>query len=126
MEKERIMEKEKIVFGNSENIEVPYDGIDFQGDCLVVRVTGGDAGELERKFREAGQGGLEVVRQYDGDGNLQATHERYDIFAAVNKRIAETPEKDDVEIVLRRETEVDMKLRHLEEVTDTLLMEQLV
>lgn len=118
------MNKEKILLGN--NIEIMYDSISLSGNCLIIGVIGGEAAALEDSFRTAGQTNLEEIRQYDGEGNEQAVHIRYDIFRAVNKQIAQVPENDVIEIVLEQESEVAMQIRHLQEVTDTLLMEQLV
>lgn len=118
------MNKEKILLGN--NVEIMYDSINLSGNCLIIGVIGGDAAALEESFRAAGQTNLEEIRQYDGEGNEQTVHQRYDIFKAVNKQIAQVPENDVIEIVLEQESEVAMQIRHLQEVTDTLLMEQLV
>ena len=115
--------KEKIVLGNK--TELTYDSIGFSNGCLVISFIGGNVTELENTFRNAGQTCLEVIKQLDGDGNEQTVHERYDIFKAVNKQIATIPENDVGEVVLQQETEVAMEIRHLKEVTDTLLMEQL-
>lgn len=118
------MKKEKIVLGN--NTELSYDSIKINNGCLIIVFVNGDAAALEESFRAAGQTGLEEIRQYDGEGNEQTVHQRYDIFKAVNKQIAQVPENDVVEVVLEQESEVAMQIRHLQEVTDTLLMEQLV
>lgn len=129
------MEKEKIVLGNG--TELPFDNIGFQGDNLVIGFIGGDAAELESMIRAAGQDNLEHIRQLDATGNEQTTHNWYDIFKAVNKRIDaaaldDGSTADVVEIILAVETETDAKIRHLEqrmasteEVADTLLMAQL-
>lgn len=117
------MEKEKIILGNK--TELPYDTINFSSGCLVIGFIGGDAALLENKFREAGQTNLEIIQQMDATGNEQTTHERYSIFKAVNKTIAPVSADDVVEIVLEQESEIAMEIRHLKEVTDTLLMEQL-
>lgn len=129
------MEKEKIVLGNG--TQLSYDSIDLQNGHLVIGFVGGDAAALEQAIRTAGQDNLEEIIQTDAAGNVQATHERYDIFEAINKRIdagrldsGETA--DIVEIVLAQEDKVDMEIRHLkarmgaqEEVTDAMLMDQL-
>lgn len=117
------MNTEKIVLGNS--TELPYDSIGVSNGCLVISFIGGDAAALEQAFRTAGQTNLEEIRQLDTDGNEQAVHERYDIFKFVNKQIAREASDDIVEIVLEQESDVAMQIRHLQEVTDTLLMEQL-
>ena len=117
------MEKEKIVLGNK--TEVPYDSIRTDNGCMVISVIGGDIAELEQIFRAAGQTNLETIRQLDVDGGEQAVHERYDIFAEVRKVIGKTAADDVVEVILNREDEVAMQIRHLQEVTDVLLMEQL-
>lgn len=117
------MKKEKIILGNK--TELPYDTINFSSGCLVIGFIGGDAALLEKKFREAGQTNLEIIQQVDAAGNEQMTHERYNIFKAVNKKIATVSADDVVEIVLEQESEIAMEIRHLKEVTDTLLMEQL-
>lgn len=129
------MEKEKITFGNG--IQLSYDSIGMQNGRLVIGFVGGDAAALEQTVRSAGQDNLEEIVQADAAGNVQATHERYDIFEAINKRIdagkldsGETA--DIVEIVLAQEGKVDMEIRHLkagmgalQEVTDAMLMDQL-
>lgn len=117
------MNKEKIVLGNK--TELSYDSITINNGCLIISFIGGDAIELEQKIRAAGQTNMEEIRQLDTNGNEQTVHERYDIFKAVNKQIAKEPINDVVEIVLEQESEVTMQIRHLQEVTDTLLMEQL-
>lgn len=129
------MNKEKIVLGN--NTELAYDAINFKDGCLVIGFVGGDAVALEQTFREAGQDNLEHINQVDPYGNVMTTHNYFDIFTAVNKRINAAElvngEKSDVvEIVLAAETETEARLRHLEarmnsteEVTDTLLMNEL-
>lgn len=117
------MEKEKVVLGN--DVEVSYDSITKEDTRLVICVIGGDIAELEQIFRSAGQTNLEVIRQLDADGGEQGVHERFDIFSAITKKIAEDEANDAVEVVLEQETEVDMKIRHLQEVTDTLLIAQL-
>lgn len=124
------MEKEKIVLGNS--TEVPYDSISIGNGCMVLSFIGGDISGLEQIFRSAGQTNLESIRQLDVGGGEQAVHERYDMFSAINKKIAADIAYDVVEVVLDRESEIDMRIRHLEEratnveeVTDTLLMSEL-
>lgn len=124
------MEKEKIVLGNS--TEVPYDSLSIGNDRMVISFIGGDMAELEQIFRSAGQTNLESIKQLDAAGGEQAVHERYDIFSAINKKIATDAANDVVEVVMIQESEIDMKIRHLEErtssveeVTDTLLMSEL-
>ncbi len=131
------MEKEKIVLGNK--VELPYDRIGFAGTSLVIGFMGGNILELEQAIRDAGQNNLEIIKQMDADGNLQMVHERFDIFSEIKKIIGQTAAEDVVEVVLSQETEIDMKIRHLEarmssteervsdteEVTDTLLMKEL-
>lgn len=117
------MNKEKIALGNS--TELSYDSICVSNGCLIISFIGGDMANLEQAFRTAGQTNLEEIRQLDADGNEQAVHERYDIFKAVNKQIAKEAADDIVDIVLEQESDVAMQIRHLQEVTDTLLMEQL-
>lgn len=129
------MEKEKIILKNG--TQLSYDSIGMQNGRLVIGFIEGDAVALEQAIRAAGQDNLEEIVQTDADGNTQATHERFDIFEAVNKRIdagkldsGETA--DIVEIVLAQEDKVDMEIRHLkagvgalQEVTDAMLMDQL-
>lgn len=103
--------KEKIVLGN--NTELPYDTITFQGDALVIGFVGGDIAALEQTIRAAGQDNLELIRQLDAEGNVQTTHERYDIFAEIKKSIGKTPEEDVVEVLLKQEDELRMEIRHL-------------
>lgn len=117
------MNKEKIVLGNK--TELSYDSIAINNGCLIISFIGGNAADLEQKVRAAGQTNLEEIRQLDPSGNVQTVHKRYDIFKAVNKQIAKEASDDVVEIVLEQESEVIMQIRHLQEVTDTLLMEQL-
>lgn len=117
------MEKEKIVLGNGTTLS--YDSIAVQGGCLVIGFIGGDISALEQAFRAAGQNNLETIQQTDFEGNEQTVHQRYDIFAEIRKQIGADEAEDVVQIVLEQESEVDMKIRHLTEVTDTLLMSQL-
>ena len=129
------MEKEKITLKNG--TQLSYDSIGMQNGRLVIGFIEGDAEALEQAIRDAGQDNLEEIVQMDAAGNVQATHELYDIFEAVNKRIdavkMDSGEMADiVEIVLAQEEKVDMEIRHLkarmgaqEEVTDTMLMDQL-
>ena len=129
------MEKEKITLRNG--TQLSYDSIGMQNGRLVIGFIEGDAAALEQVIRDAGQDNLEEIVQMDAAGNVQTTHELYDIFEAVNKRIdavkLDSGEKADiVEIVLAQEDKVDMEIRHLkarmgsqEEVTDTMLMDQL-
>ena len=95
-------------------------------------LLGGNVVELEQIFRSAGQTELENIHQLDANGGEQAVHERYDIFSSITKRIMSDPTEDVVEVTLLQESEIDMKIRHLEErtqsveeVTDTLLMAEL-
>lgn len=129
------MKKEKIVLGNK--TEIPYDLIGIRNGKLVVSFVDGNAVELECLFRDAGQNNLEEIQQMDANGNVQTVHRLYDILEAVVKQInagkldsGETV--DIVEILLAPETEMEARVRHLEasmraqeEVTDTILMEQL-
>ena len=129
------MEKEKITLKNG--TQLPYDSIGMQNGRLVIGFIEGDAAALEQVIRDAGQDNLEEIVQMDAAGNVQVTHELYDIFEAVNKRIdvveLESGEKVDiVEIVLAQEDKTEKEIRHLEarmgaqeEVTDTMLMDQL-
>lgn len=103
--------KEKIVLGN--NTELSYDSITFSGNSLVVCFVGGDLATLEQTFRTAGQDNLEKIRQLDADGNLQTTHERYDIFKEIRKEITDAAENDVVQVVLEQEDEIRMEIRHL-------------
>lgn len=121
---------EKIVLGNK--TEVPYDSISIGSECMVLSFIGGNVVELEQIFRSAGQTELENIHQLDANGGEQAVHERYDIFSSITKRIMSDPTEDVVEVTLLQESEIDMKIRHLEErtqsveeVTDTLLMAEL-
>lgn len=121
---------EKIAIGNG--AEIPYDNIGFKEGCLVLGFTDGDAAALELVFKNAGQDNLEVIRQYDAEGNMCMVHERYDIFKAVNKQIGAAEKADVVEIVLAPETEIEARIRHLEkemrdtkDVTTMLLMSDL-
>ena len=121
---------EKIVLGN--NVELSYESITFQGNALVIGFKSGDIAALEQAFRTAGQDNLEQIKQLGAEGNLQATHERYDIFREIRKEIADDAEDDVVKVVLEQEDEIKMEIRHLkartsavEETTDTLVMEAL-
>ncbi len=62
----------------------------------------------------AGQNNLEVIKQCDAEGHVQATHERYDIFREIRKTIGATPEEDVVTVTLEQESLIEMRLRHLE------------
>lgn len=104
------MSKEKIVFNKT---ELFYDRIGFSGNALVIGFKAGNVAEIENVFRAAGQDGLERIEQYDVEGNLQTTHERYDIFAEIRKEIGATAEEDVVEVVLNQEDELKMEIRHL-------------
>lgn len=124
------MNKEILVLGNK--TELPYDSIGFQSGNLIVCFKGGDIAALELAFREAGQDNLERIQQLDAGGNLQATHERYDIFREIRKEISDDAENDVVKVILEQEDEIKMEIRHLkartsavEETTDTLVMEAL-
>lgn len=104
--------KEKIILGNK--VELPYDSIGFGAGTLVIGFKAGDIAALEKSFRDAGQNNLEVIKQCDADGHVQATHERYDIFREIKKAIGETPEEDVVTVTLEQESLIEMRLRHLE------------
>lgn len=124
------MEKEILVLGNGTRL--PYDSIGFQSGGLVISFVGGDITALEQAFRDAGQDKLELIQQFDAEGNLQTTHERYDIFKEIKKEISDNAEADVVKVLLQQEDEIEMKIRHLEartsaveETTDTLVMEAL-
>lgn len=125
--------KDKIKFGNT---ELDIDGISVNNNSLVITFLGGDIADIESKFR-VGQDGLETIQQIGSEGTVTATHELYDTFTAINKRIEagileDGSKVDLVEVVLYPESKVEAEIRHLktrisatEEVTDTLLMEQL-
>lgn len=117
------MEKEKIILGNGTALS--YDSIAVQGGCLVIGFIGGDIVALEQAFRTAEQNNLEAIQQTDAEGNEQTVHERYDIFVEIRKQIGTAGAEDVVEVVLQQESKTDMEIRHLKEVTDTLLMDQL-
>ena len=104
--------KEKIILGNK--VELPYDSIGFGAGTLTISFKAGDIAALEKSFRDAGQNNLEVIKQCDADGHVQATHERYDIFREIKKAIGETPEEDVVTVTLEQESLIEMRLRHLE------------
>lgn len=104
--------KEKIILGNK--VELPYDSIGFGAGTLAISFKAGDIAALEKSFRDAGQNNLEVIKQYDAEGHVQATHERYDIFREIRKTIGATPEEDIVTVTLEQESLVEMRLRHLE------------
>lgn len=104
--------KEKIILGNK--VELPYDSIGFGTGTLTISFKAGDIAALEKSFRDAGQNNLEVIKQCDADGHVQATHERYDIFREIKKAIGETPEEDVVTVTLEQESLIEMRLRHLE------------
>lgn len=104
--------KEKIILGNK--VELSYDSIGFRAGTLAISFKVGNIAALEKSFRDAGQNNLEVIQQYDADGHVQATHERYDIFREIKKTIGATPEEDVVTIVLEQESVIEMRLRHLE------------
>ena len=104
--------KEKIILGNK--VELPYDSIGFGAGTLTISFKAGDIAALEKSFRDAGQNNLEVIKQCDADGHVQATHERYDIFREIKKEIGETPEEDVVTVTLEQESLIEMRLRHLE------------
>lgn len=104
--------KEKIILGNK--VELPYDSIGFGADTLAISFKAGDIVALEKSFRDAGQDNLEVIKQCDADGHVQATHERYDIFREIKKVIGKTPEEDAVTVTLEQESRIEMRLRHLE------------
>ncbi len=117
------MEKEKILLGNGTMLS--YDSIAVQGGYLIVGFAGGDMAALEQAFRAAGQNNLESIQQMDAEGNEQTVHQRFDIFKEVRKQIGIDGAEDVVSVILQQESETDMKIRHLTEVTDTLLMNQL-
>lgn len=129
------MEKEKITLKNG--AQLSYDSIGMQNGRLVIGFIEGDAVALEQAIRDAGKDSLEEIVQMDTAGNVQATHELYDIFEAVNKRLGvvklDSGEKADiVEIVLAQEDKMEKEIRRLkarmgaqEEVTDKMLMDQL-
>lgn len=104
--------KEKVILGNK--MELPYDSIGFGAGTLAISFKAGDIAALEKSFRDAGQNNLEVIKQCDAEGHVQAIHERYDIFREVRKTIGATPEEDVVTIVLEQESVIEMRLRHLE------------
>ena len=104
--------KEKVILGNK--VELPYDSIGFGAGTLAISFKAGDIAALEKSFRDAGQNNLEVIKQYDAEGHVQATHERYDIFREIRKTIGVTPEEDIVTVTLEQESLVEMRLRHLE------------
>lgn len=104
--------KEKVILGNK--VELPYDSIGFGAGTLAISFKAGDIAALEKSFRDAGQNNLEVIKQCDAEGHVQATHERYDIFREIRKTIGATPEEDVVTIVLEQESVIEMRLRHLE------------
>lgn len=104
--------KEKIILGNK--VELSYDSIGFGTGTLTISFKAGDIAALEKSFRDAGQNNLEVIKQCDVDGHVQATHERYDIFREIKKAIGETPEEDVVTVTLEQESLIEMRLRHLE------------
>lgn len=104
--------KEKIILGNK--VELSYDSIGFGTGTLTISFKAGDIADLEKSFRDAGQNNLEVIKQCDADGHVQATHERYDIFREIKKAIGETPEEDVVTVTLEQESLIEMRLRHLE------------
>lgn len=104
--------KEKIILGNK--VELSYDSIGFGTGTLTISFKAGDIAALEKSFRDAGQNNLEVIKQCDADGHVQATHERYDIFREIKKAIGETPEENVVTVTLEQESLIEMRLRHLE------------
>lgn len=104
--------KEKVILGNK--VELPYDSIGFGAGTLAISFKAGDIAALEKSFRDAGQNNLEVIKQCDEEGHVQATHERYDIFREIRKTIGATPEEDIVTVTLEQESLVEMRLRHLE------------
>ena len=104
--------KEKVILGNK--VELPYDSIGFGAGTLAISFKAGDIAALEKSFRDAGQNNLEVIKQYDAEGHVQATHERYDIFREIRKTIGATPEEDIVTVTLEQKSLVEMRLRHLE------------
>lgn len=104
--------KEKIILGNK--VELPYDSIGFGTGTLAISFKAGDIAALEKSFRDAGQNNLEVIKQCDAEGHVQATHERYDIFREIRKTIGATPEEDVVTVTLEQESLIEMRLRHLE------------
>ncbi len=104
--------KEKVILGNK--VELPYDSIGFGAGTLAISFKAGDIAALEKSFRDAGQNNLEVIKQYDAEDHVQATHERYDIFREIRKTIGATPEEDIVTVTLEQESLVEMRLRHLE------------
>lgn len=104
--------KEKVILGNK--VELPYDSIGFGAGTLAISFKAGDIAALEKSFRDAGQNNLEVIKQYDAEGHVQTTHERYDIFREIRKTIGATPEEDIVTVTLEQESLVEMRLRHLE------------
>lgn len=104
--------KEKVILGNK--VELTYDSIGFGAGTLAISFKAGDIAALEKSFRDAGQNNLEVIKQYDAEGHVQATHERYDIFREIRKTIGATPEEDIVTVTLEQESLVEIRLRHLE------------
>ena len=104
--------KEKVILGNK--VELPYDSIGFEAGTLAISFKAGDIAALEKSFRDDGQNNLEVIKQCDEEGHVQATHERYDIFREIRKTIGATPEEDIVTVTLEQESLVEMRLRHLE------------
>lgn len=104
--------KEKVILGNK--VELPYDSIGFGAGTLAISFKAGDIAALEKSFRDDGQNNLEVIKQCDEEGHVQATHERYDIFREIRKTIGATPEEDIVTVTLEQESLVEMRLRHLE------------
>ena len=106
--------KEKIILGNK--VELPYDSIGFGAGTLAIRFKAGDIAALEKSFRDAGQNNLEVIKQCDAEGHVQATHERYDIFREVRKTIGATPEEDVVTVVLSRRMKSKWKSATLKKV----------
>lgn len=132
-EREKKM-KDKIKFGNT---EMEIDGISINNNALIISFFDADMSDIESKFR-VGQDSLETIQQIGSEGTVTAKHELYDIFSAINKRIEAVTLEDEsradvVDVVLLQESKVDAEIRHLktrisatEEVTDTLLMEQLV
>ena len=76
--------KEKVILGNK--VELPYDSIGFGAGTLAISFKAGDIAALEKSFRDAGQNNLEVIKQCDAEGHVQATHERYDIFRKLGRQ----------------------------------------
>ena len=126
--------KDKVKFGST---ELEIDAVGFKNEALVLSFIGGDIVALEEAFR-IGQNGLEQIQQLNNTGNITATHKLYDKFTCIRKQIGSAEQEDGsmadvVEVVLLPESKTDAEIRHLkarmasaEEVTDTLLMKDLM